>query len=248
MGNPDTSLTANLPYSGGASTSGNPGFPAHTTLTNPNPNFQHPYYQTMAYGPNIPPMGTGVPHGPIPNIFFPRTLAYVTPNLRVEGEVNDGVRDQIARTLREFRFTPKGRARSYQKPYLEYFDTIPYPWGFWVPNLAKFIGDDGKTTYEHIGQFLAQVNDVGITDIHKIRMFPFSLTGETFNWFSLEQKFHDYFYNGEVELRLSDVMSLRQKYTETISNYLRWFREVRNRCYNLTIAKKKIWLIQLLQV
>jgi hypothetical protein len=39
--------------------------------------------------------------------FFPRTPAYVTPNLRVEGEVNDGVRDQITRTLREFGFTPK---------------------------------------------------------------------------------------------------------------------------------------------
>jgi hypothetical protein len=59
----------------------------------------------------------------------------------------------------------------------------------------------------------------------------------------LEQKFHDYFYNREVELRLSDLTSLRQKYTETISGYLRRFREVRNRCYNLTIAKKMIWLI-----
>jgi hypothetical protein len=54
------------------------------------------------------------------------------------------------------------------------FDTIPYPWGFWVPNLAKFIGDDAKTTYEHIGLFLARANDVGITDVHKIRMFPLS--------------------------------------------------------------------------
>jgi hypothetical protein len=105
----------------------------------------------MAYGPNIPPTCTVVPHGPIPDIFFPRTLAYVTPNPRVEGEVNDGVRDQIARTLREFRFTPKVRARSYQKPYPMYFDMIPYPWGFWVPDLAKFTGDDTKTTYEHIG-------------------------------------------------------------------------------------------------
>jgi hypothetical protein len=54
----------------------------------------------------------------------------------------------------------------------------------------------------------------------------------------LEPKFHDYFYNGEVELRLSDLISLRQKYTEIISDYLRQFREVRNRCYNLTIAEK----------
>jgi hypothetical protein len=138
----------------------------------------------MAYGPNIPPTGTGVPHGPIPDIFFPRAPAYVTPNPRVEGEVNDGVRDQITRTLREFGFTPKGRARSYQNPYPEYFDTIPYPRGFWVPDLAKFTSDDAKTTYEHIGQFLAQVNDVGITDVQKIRMFLLSLTGADFNWFT----------------------------------------------------------------
>jgi hypothetical protein len=252
LGNPGSFPIANLPYPGSASTSGNPGFPAHTTLTNPNMNFQQPCYQTMAYSPNIPPTGTGVPHSPIPDIFFARTLAYVTPNPRVEGEVNDGVRDQIARTLREFRFTPKGQARSYQKLYLEYFDMIPYPWGFWVLNLAKFTRDDAKTTYEHIGQFLAQVNDVGITDRHKIRMFPLSLTWEAFNWFtslppnsidssvSLEQKFHDYFYNGEVELRLSDLMSLRQKYTKTISDYLRWFRKVRNWCCNLTIVEKDL--------
>jgi hypothetical protein len=50
---------------------------------------------------------------------------------------------------------------------------------------------------------------------------------------------HDYFYNGEVELRLSDLTSLRQKHTETIFDYLRRFREVRDRCYNLTIPKKR---------
>jgi hypothetical protein len=41
------------------------------------------------------------------------------------------------------------------------------------------------------------------------------------SWDSLEQKFHNYFYNGEVELRLSDLIYLRQKYTETVSDYLR---------------------------
>jgi DNA repair ATPase RecN len=56
----------------------------------------------------------------------------------------------------------------------------------------------------------------------------------------LEQKLHDYFYNREVELRLSDLTSLRQKYTETIYDYLKWFREVRNRCYNLTIVEKDL--------
>jgi hypothetical protein len=35
-------------------------------------------------------------------------------------------------------------------------------------------------------------------------------------------------------------MPLRQKYTKTVSDYLRWFREVRNWCYNLTIAEKDL--------
>jgi hypothetical protein len=150
----------------------------------------------MAYGPNISHTGTGVPHGPIPDIFFPRTPSYVTPNPRVEGEVNDGVRDQIARTLREFRFTPKGQARSYQKPYPKYFDMIPYPWGFRVPDLAKFMGDDAKTTYEHIGQFLAQVNNVGIVGAHKMLISCTNISSEyikkTMLLLCLLTYFHDF--------------------------------------------------------
>jgi hypothetical protein len=64
---------------------------------------------------------------------------------------------------------------------MEYFDTIPYPRGFRVLDLAKFMGDDAKTTYEHIGHFLAQVNDMGITNVHKMRMFPLSLNRAAFN-------------------------------------------------------------------
>jgi hypothetical protein len=74
MGNPGIFPTASIPYPEGTSTSVNMGFPAHTTQPNPgvSPNFQQPYYQTMAYGPNIPFMGTGVPHRPISDILFPR--------------------------------------------------------------------------------------------------------------------------------------------------------------------------------
>jgi hypothetical protein len=39
-------------------------------------------------------------------------------------------------------------------------------------------------TYEYVGQFLKQVNDVGITDIHKFMLFPLSLSGIAFNWFT----------------------------------------------------------------
>jgi hypothetical protein len=102
---------------------------------------------------------------------------------------------------------------------------VPYPRGFRVPDFVKFSGDDAKTSYEHVGQFLAQVSEVGITDVHKVKLFPLSLSSTTFNWFvslapnsvdtwaCLEQKFHDYFYNDETGLRLSHLTSVKQKYT-----------------------------------
>jgi hypothetical protein len=91
-----------------------------------------------------------------------------------------------------------------------------------------------------------------MNDVHRIRLFPLSLSGTSFNWFTslapnsvdnwvtLEQKFDDYFYNGEVELRLSDLTVVRQKYNETIPKNLWKFRETQNKCYNLTIGEKDL--------
>jgi hypothetical protein len=88
----------------------------------------------MAYGPHMSPMGSGPSYGPMSDVLFPRTLAPNTQHISTDrfqdGGMNDGVREQIAQTLREFGFNPKGRARAYQKPYLEYFDTIPGVLGF----------------------------------------------------------------------------------------------------------------------
>jgi hypothetical protein len=103
-----------------------------------------------------------------------------------------------------------------------------------------------------LDNFLAEINDVGMTDVLKVRLFSLSLSGTAFNWFTslaprsvdvwpiLEQKFHEYFYNGEVELRLSDLTTVRQKYNEMASEYLKRFRETRNRCYNLTIGERDL--------
>jgi hypothetical protein len=140
----------------------------------------------MAYGPGMAPMGSGMPHGPILDVMFPRTPGLNTSVVGFDGGggAADGVRDHITRTLWELGFTPKGRAKGYQNPYPEYYDTIPYPRSFWVPDFAKFTGDDAKTTYEHIGQFLVRVNDIGITDVHRVSLFLLSLTGSAFNWFT----------------------------------------------------------------
>ena len=53
-------------------------------------------------------------------------------------------------------------------------------------------------------------------------------------------KCHDYFYSGETELRLSDLTMVRPKHNEHVHDYIRRFRDVKNRCFSLTIAEKDI--------
>jgi hypothetical protein len=69
------------PHPGGRACQGNQGILSNMGQPNPgaNLNLQQPFYQTMAYGPNIPPMGSGVPHRPMPDVFFPRTPVPYAP-------------------------------------------------------------------------------------------------------------------------------------------------------------------------
>jgi hypothetical protein len=83
-------------------------------------------------------------------------------------------------------------------------------------------------------------------------MLPLSLSGTTFTWFTslapnsiftwaqLEQKFHEYFYFGDVVLRLSHLSAIKQKHNEPITDYIRRFRDTRNRCFNLNIFDKDL--------
>jgi hypothetical protein len=63
--------------------------------------------------------------------------------------------NQFSTILREsFSIEPKGQERAYQKPYPDYYDQLSYPRGYRVPEFSKFTGDNGKTTLEHVGQFI----------------------------------------------------------------------------------------------
>jgi hypothetical protein len=100
--------------------------------------------------------------------------------------------------------------RVYQKPYPDYYDQLPYPRGYRVPEYSKFSEEDGKTTLEHVGQFILQYGEISSNDTLKLRMYPLSLSGTAFTWFTslvsnsiftwvqLEQKFHEYFYSGDT--------------------------------------------------
>jgi hypothetical protein len=74
-------------------------------------------------------------------------------------------------------------------------------------------------------------------DALKLRMFPLSLSGTAFTWFTsltsnsiftwaqLEQKFYEYFYSGYTELRLSHLTTLNKKHNEFAADYIRKFRD-----------------------
>jgi hypothetical protein len=61
-----------------------------------------------------------------------------------------------------------------------------------------------------------------------------------YNWSDLEQKFHDYFFTVETELKLSHLTLVKQNSNETISEYIRWFKYTRNRRYGLTISDRDL--------
>jgi hypothetical protein len=85
-----------------------------------------------------------------------------------------------------------------------------------------------------------------------MRIFLLSLSGTTFTWFTslapnsiftwtqLEQKFHEYFYSGDTELRLSHLTTIKQKHNEHAVDYIRRFRDTRNRYLNLNISDKDL--------
>jgi hypothetical protein len=77
-------------------------------------------------------------------------------------------------------------------------------------------------------------------------MFPLSLSGTAFTpnsiftWAELEQKYHEYFYFGYTELRLSHLTAIKQKQNKPATDYNRRFRDIRNRCFNLHISDKDV--------
>ena len=158
----------------------------------------------------------------------------------LKGLFDDYKRDLANMTKDTFGVEVKDKTLACQKPYPESFDSLPYPQGFKVPEFVKFTGEDNRTTWEHVSQFNAQLGVHGMVDHLKIRLFPLSLSGTAFSWFSalspnsihtwsqLEHKFHEHFYSGDNELRLSHLTSVRQKSDESVADYVRRFRDTKN--------------------
>jgi hypothetical protein len=99
---------------------------------------------------------------------------------------------------------------SYQKPYDHRFDIVPYLQGVRILEFSKFSGENGRSTQEHIGQFLAHLGELADGEEFHVRLFSLSLTGIAFAWYAalppnsinswndLESKFHEHFFSGNM--------------------------------------------------
>ena len=97
------------------------------------------------------------------------------------------------------------------------FDLVYYPIAWHVPDFIKFSSNDNRTTWKHISQYVAQLGEASSSEALRVHLFSLYLTGTAFSWFSslppnsvlswneLEQKFHDHFYSGVNEAKLTDL-------------------------------------------
>jgi hypothetical protein len=206
----------------------------------------HPYQNTPRFNAYGQPEAGGFSYETPPQFpFRPHPIDMTSTRATAEpGADPNNLTNQLAIILREsFSIEPKGRGRVYQKPYPDYYDQLPYPRGYRVPEFSNFSGEDDKIILEHVGQFILQCGEASANNAIKLRMFPLSWSGTTFTWFTslaptyiftwaqLEQKFHEYFYSADTELRLSHLTAIKQKHNEIIAYYIRRFRYTRNRCF-----------------
>jgi Retrotransposon gag protein len=126
--------------------------------------------------------------------------------------------------LREqFGLKPKEQGYLYRRPYPDWFDQMPMPQKFKVPDFTKFSGQDNTTTVEHISRYLIQAGEASTNEALLVRLFPMSLSGPAFSWFvslppnsirgwaDLEKQFHRYFFSGVAEARLTDLTETKAR-------------------------------------
>ena len=63
----------------------------------------------------------------------------------------------------------------------------PYPRGYRIPGFSFFSREDGQSSMEHVARFTMQCGELANYEnfYHfKIRLFPNSLTGVAFTWYT----------------------------------------------------------------
>ncbi|XP_050876029.1 uncharacterized protein LOC127079691 [Lathyrus oleraceus] len=112
-----------------------------------------------------------------------------------------------------------------------------------VPKFTKFFGDTSESTIEHVARYLIEAGEIANNESLRIKYFPSSLTRKAFIWFTilpansidtwnrLERLFHEKFYMGQSKISLKELASIKQKFTESIDDYLNRFHLLKVRCF-----------------
>ena len=140
--------------------------------------------------PPILPRGSGVHHGSIPDdvhnnslrrasVSSVQTIAQTDPvthrlasNAQAATSRNckADLAGDLANVFKTKLGVDMGRSHFYQKPYPDDFDLVSYPVGWCVSNFIKFSGDDNRTTWEHINQYVAQLGEASSSDALRVRL------------------------------------------------------------------------------
>ncbi|XP_057760102.1 uncharacterized protein LOC130980438 [Arachis stenosperma] len=116
---------------------------------------------------------------------------------------------------------------------------------------TKFAGKVGESTTEYVARYLVEIGNLANDENLKINFFPSSLTKNAFTWFSnlrpnsittwnqLETAFHAQFYQGKMNVAVTDLVALKREDGETIDDYLIHFKNARSRCY-VTLPENEI--------
>jgi hypothetical protein len=152
--------------------------------------------------------------------------------------------------LKQYGIKPKKQSCMYMTTYPSGYDQIPFSPRFKVPDFTKFSRQDETSTMEHITRFIIQCGEAGNIDALRIHLFSSSLSGPAFSWFTsllansiikrfdLEQQFHNYFFSGIHEMKITDLTRLKQRNDETIAGFVQRFSEVRNKCYSFELRRQ----------
>ena len=106
-----------------------------------------------------------------------------------------------------------------------------------MPYFTKFSGQGDVSTMEHVNRFIMQCGEAANQDTLRVRLFSMSLSGLAFAWFTtlpansilywadFEKQFHQFFYSGVSEMKLTDLTSLRQRNDESVSTFVQRCQE-----------------------
>ena len=136
----------------------------------------------------------------------------------------------------------------YKTLYPPAYNQIPLPHKYKLPDFTKFSGQGEVFTVEHINRFIMQCGEAANQDALRVQLFSMSLSGLAFAWFTtlpansilywadLEKQFHQFFFSGNIELKLTDLISLRQRNDESVAAFIQRFKDAKNRCYSLVLS------------